>query len=236
MVGGGFPPVLRGALLRPLGRHRASSREPGSWPSTQARSWHFLYRPRRTTLESFNWKGFVMSNRIHAAVPITVALVFHSSSGHTARQAEAVRRGIERVTGASVLYLRQTRLKAVWMISNLQTRSSSAPRPTWEACPDRSKPSWIDVKILLYGRLEGQDRGRLHKLGVTVWGQARNTDPIRHLRGTTSHALGQSRSSTGNNSTYGSDQDLNRLGFWLGAAASRTPIKGLTLRHPNPIF
>ena len=32
-------------------------------------------------------------------------LVFHSSSGHTARRAEAVRRGIERVTGASVLYL-----------------------------------------------------------------------------------------------------------------------------------
>src|SRR4051794_2941054 len=78
-----------------------------------------------------------------SAIPITVAVLFHSGFGHTARQAEAVRRGIERVAGASALYLRQTRLRAAWMISNLQTRSSSAPRPIWEARPDRSKPSWI---------------------------------------------------------------------------------------------
>src|ERR1700755_3390552 len=47
-----------------------------------------------------------MSNRIdYAPIPITVAVIFHSGFGHTARQAEAVRRGIERVAGASVLYL-----------------------------------------------------------------------------------------------------------------------------------
>ena len=40
-----------------------------------------------------------------SAIPITVAVLFHSGFGHTARQAEAVRRGIERVAGASVLYL-----------------------------------------------------------------------------------------------------------------------------------
>ena len=41
-----------------------------------------------------------------SAIPITVAVLFHSGFGHTARQAEAVRRGIERVAGAAVLYLR----------------------------------------------------------------------------------------------------------------------------------
>ena len=47
-----------------------------------------------------------MSNRLdYAATPITVAVIFHSGYGHTARQAEAVRRGIERVAGASALYL-----------------------------------------------------------------------------------------------------------------------------------
>ena len=47
-----------------------------------------------------------MSNRLDYAAPsITVAVIFHSGYGHTARQAEAVRRGIERVAGASALYL-----------------------------------------------------------------------------------------------------------------------------------
>ena len=47
-----------------------------------------------------------MSNRINdAAIPVTVAVIFHSGYGHTARQAEAVRRGIERVANASALYL-----------------------------------------------------------------------------------------------------------------------------------
>ena len=49
-----------------------------------------------------------METKMHhevSAIPITVAVLFHSGFGHTARQAEAVRRGIERVAGASALYL-----------------------------------------------------------------------------------------------------------------------------------
>ena len=57
-------------------------------------------------------EGFVMSDGINnAATPITVAVIFHSGFGHTARQAEAVRRGIERVAGASTLYLTSCRLR-----------------------------------------------------------------------------------------------------------------------------
>ena len=40
-----------------------------------------------------------------SAIPITIAVIFHSGFGHTARQAEAVRRGIERIAGASALYI-----------------------------------------------------------------------------------------------------------------------------------
>ena len=40
-----------------------------------------------------------------ATIPVTIAVLFHSGFGHTARQAEAVRRGIERVGGAYALYL-----------------------------------------------------------------------------------------------------------------------------------
>ena len=44
-------------------------------------------------------------NHAVSATPITVAVLFHSGFGHTARQAESVRRGIERVAGASALFL-----------------------------------------------------------------------------------------------------------------------------------
>ncbi len=137
-----------------------------------------------------------MSNRLdYAATPITVAVIFHSGYGHTARQAEAVRRGIERVAGASVLYLTsdeaQSRLDDVGLadaiIFGAPTYMGSASGP-FKSFMD------FDVKSLRDGRLEGQDRGRLHKLGVTVRGQALNTDAIRDPRGTTWHALGQSRS------------------------------------------
>jgi multimeric flavodoxin WrbA len=39
------------------------------------------------------------------ATAVAVAIVFHSGYGHTARHAEAVRRGIDKVPGASVLFL-----------------------------------------------------------------------------------------------------------------------------------
>jgi hypothetical protein len=37
----------------------------------------------------------------------------------------------------------------------------------------------------------------------------------------------------GNNSTHGSDQDLNRLGFWLGAAAQSNADQGPNFAPPE---
>jgi multimeric flavodoxin WrbA len=47
-------------------------------------------------------------------IEVVVAIVFHSGNGHTARQAEAVRRGAERVSGTSVLYLTSVEAQAHW--------------------------------------------------------------------------------------------------------------------------
>lgn len=53
--------------------------------------------------------------QIHpAATEILVAIVFHSGYGHTARQAEAVRRGLEKVPGVSVLYLTSEEAQTRW--------------------------------------------------------------------------------------------------------------------------
>lgn len=38
---------------------------------------------------------------------------------------------------------------------------------------------------------------------------------------------------TGNNSTHGSEQDLNRLGFWLGAAAQSDADQGPDIAPPE---
>ena len=48
------------------------------------------------------------------AMEVAVAIVFHSRYGHTPRQAEAVRRGIEKVPGASVLFLTSEEAQTRW--------------------------------------------------------------------------------------------------------------------------
>ena len=45
---------------------------------------------------------------------VTVAVVYHSGYGHTARQAEAVRRGVETVPGAAVLLLTSDEAQTRW--------------------------------------------------------------------------------------------------------------------------
>src|SRR3954469_21036631 len=97
-----------------------------------------------------------------SAIPITVAVLFHSGFGHTARQAEAVRRGVERVEGASALYL--TSDEAQGRLNDLEFADAII-----FGAPTYMGGAGFDVKAVLHGRLEGQDRGRFHKLGVTVW-------------------------------------------------------------------
>src|ERR1700754_1946053 len=113
-----------------------------------------------------------MSNRFDdAAVPITVAVVFHSGFGHTARQAEAVRRGIERVAGASTLYL--TSDEAQGRLDDLELADAIIfGAPTYMGSVSGPFKTFMDSTSKPYstGAWKGQDRGRFHELGVTVWG------------------------------------------------------------------
>ena len=120
------------------------------------------------------------------------------------------------------------------MISNLQTRSSSAPRPTWEVCPDRSKPSWI--------RRQNQYSTGAWKDKIAAGftnSASRSGDKLATL---TQFAILAAQHGmhwvslglpTGNNSTHGSEQDLNRLGFWLGAAAQSDADQGPDFAPPE---
>jgi multimeric flavodoxin WrbA len=103
---------------------------------------------------------------------VCVAIVYHSGYGHTARQAEAVKDGVEQVEGAEALLL---------TVEEAQTR-------------------WNDLACA----------------AAIVFGAPTYMDLP-----------------PANNSTTGSEQDLNRLGFWLGAGAQSNADEGPELAPPE---
>ena len=166
-------------------------------------------------------EGFVMSDGINnAATPITVAVIFYSGFGHTARQAEAVRRGIERVAGASALYLTsdeaQGRLDDLALVDAIIFGA-----PTYMGSASGPFKTFMDSTSKSYATGAWKD-----KIAAGFTNSAsRSGDKLATL---TQFAILAAQHGMhwvnlglppGNNSTRGSDQDLNRLGFWLGAAA-----------------
>ena len=176
-----------------------------------------------------------MSNRLdYTATPITAAVIFHSGYGHTARQAEAVRRGIERVAGATALYLTsdeaQTRLHdlelADAIIFGAPTYMGSVSGPFKIFMDSTSKTyasgAWKDKIAAGFtnsGSQSGDKLATLTQLAIFA---------AQHRMHWVNLGL-----PPGNNSTHGSDQDLNRLGFWLGAAAQSNNDQGPDVAPPE---
>ena len=178
-----------------------------------------------------------MSNRInYPAIPITVAVVFHSGSGHTARQAEAVRRGIERVAGASTLHL--TSDEAQGRLDDLALADAIVfGAPTYMGSVSGPFKTFMDSTSKAYSMGAWKD-----KIAAGFTNSAsRSGDKLATL---TQFAIlaaqhGMHWVSLGlppGNSTHGSDQDLNRLGFWLGAAAQSNNDQGADCAPPESIF
>ena len=172
-----------------------------------------------------------------SAIPITIAVIFHSGFGHTARQAEAVRRGIERVAGASALYI--TSEEAQGRLDDLELADAIIfGAPTYMGSVSGPFKTFMDSTSKAYSTGAWKD-----KIAAGFTNSAsRSGDKLATL---TQFAILAAQHGMhwvnlglppGNNSTRGSDQDLNRLGFWLGAAAQSNNDQGPALRHPNPIF
>jgi multimeric flavodoxin WrbA len=169
-----------------------------------------------------------------SATPVTVAVIFHSGFGHTAQQAEAVRRGIERVAGASALYLTsdeaQTRLHdlelADAIIFGAPTYMGSVSGPFKIFMDSTSKTyatgAWKDKIAAGFtnsGSQSGDKLATLTQLAIFA---------AQHRMHWVNLGL-----PPGNNSTHGSEQDLNRLGFWLGAAAQSNNDQGPDVAPPE---
>jgi NAD(P)H dehydrogenase (quinone) len=176
-----------------------------------------------------------MNDRVdYPTIPITVAVVFHSASGHTARQAEAVRRGIERVAGASTLYL--TSDEAQGRFDDLELADAIIfGSPTYMGSVSGPFKTFMDATSNTYSRGAWKD-----KIAAGFTNSAsRSGDKLATL---TQLAILAAQHGMhwvnlglppGNNSTHGSDRDLNRLGFWLGAAAQSNADQGPDFAPPE---
>ncbi|MGC1776598.1 MAG: flavodoxin family protein [Xanthobacteraceae bacterium] len=153
---------------------------------------------------------------------IRVAIVFHSGYGHTARQAMAVAAGVEQVCGAEALLL---------SVEDAQTRWDELTAahaiifgaPTYVGSVSAAFKAFQEASsyLVMTQGLRWKDK---IAAGFTNSG-SRSGDKLATLIQMALFAAQHGMHwvnlalPPGNHSSAGSEADLNRMGFWLGAAA-----------------
>lgn len=150
----------------------------------------------------------------------TVAIVYHSGYGHTAKQAQAVAQGVARVDGVSANLISVADVDAHWealaaadaIIFGSPTYMGSVSAP-FKAFMDASSKIWMQ-------------RGWQDKLAAGFTNSASQSgDKFATLSQLATFAAQHGmlwvglHLLPGNNSSQGSVEDLNRLGSFLGAMA-----------------
>jgi multimeric flavodoxin WrbA len=165
---------------------------------------------------------------------VIVAVVYHSMRGHTARQAEAVRRGIETVEGASALYLTSEEALTRW--PDLERADAIIfGAPTFMGSISGTFKAFMDATSGPFFAGSWKD-----KIAAGFTNSAsRSGDKLVSLIQLAILAAQHGMLwvgldlPPGNNQSTGSEQDLNRLGFWLGAAAQSNADEGPDLAPPQ---
>ncbi|HEY8370693.1 MAG TPA: flavodoxin family protein [Thermodesulfobacteriota bacterium] len=165
-----------------------------------------------------------------------VAVVYHSGYGHTARLAEAVRAGVEQVEGVEGLLLTVEEAERRWddlaaadaIVFGAPTYmgSVSAPFKAFQEATSRAVMArgfaWKDKIAAGFtnsGARSGDKLATLVQLALFA---------AQHGMHWVNLGLPPA-----NNSTTGSEADLNRLGFWLGAGAQSNVDQGPDLAPPE---
>ncbi|MFC7477161.1 flavodoxin family protein [Dankookia sp. GCM10030260] len=158
---------------------------------------------------------------------VLVAIVFHSGYGHTARQAEAVRRCAEKVAGASVLYLTSEEAPKRWD-DLAQADAIIFGAPTYMGSASGQFKAFMDATSKVFASGAWRD-----KLAAGFTNSAsRSGDKLATLLqfAILAGQLGMHWVNLGippgNNQSNGSEEDLNRLGVFLGAAAQSNADEG----------
>ncbi len=167
---------------------------------------------------------------------VHIAIVYHSGYGHTRRQAEAVKAGAEEVIGAEALLLTAEEAQAHWTeLASADAIVFGAPTyvagvsATFKAFQEASSHAvmtqgfgWKDKFAAGFtnsGSRSGDKLATLIQLALFA---------AQHGMHWINLALPPA-----NHSSSGSEQDLNRLGFWLGAGAQSNTDQGPELAPPE---
>jgi len=154
--------------------------------------------------------------------PVRVAVVFHSGYGHTLRQAEAVAAGAASVAGVESLLVSVERGDDIWQ-DLLSADAIIFGAPTYMGGASASFKQFQDAsstKVMAKGYLWKDKIGA----GFTNSG-AQAGDKLSTLIQLALFAAQHGMHwvnldlPPANNSSTASTNDLNRLGFWLGASA-----------------
>jgi multimeric flavodoxin WrbA len=164
--------------------------------------------------------------------PVRVAIVYHSGSGHTARQAEAVLRGAQSVAGVAASLLDVTELTDALWRTLAEADAIIFGAPTYMGAPSAAFKQFAEATAKVWGdNLRWRDK---LAAGFTN-SQAMSGDKLNTLTYfailAAQHGMiwvgldlypGWSRSDA-------SIDDLNRIGSWLGAMAQSNGDQGAEL-------
>jgi NAD(P)H dehydrogenase (quinone) len=167
---------------------------------------------------------------------IRLAVVFHSGYGHTARQAEAVHRGADTVEGVEAHLI--------------PVDGSDAPWDLLESCDAIifGAPTYMGGQSAQFKAFQDATSGAVFAVGAK-WkdkiaagftnSASRSGDKLAVLQQFAIFAAQHGMHwvnlglAAGNNATTGSENDLNRLGFFMGAGAQSDADAGSDVAPPQ---
>jgi NAD(P)H dehydrogenase (quinone) len=165
-----------------------------------------------------------------------IAIVYHSGYGHTRRQAEAVKSGVEQVEGAGALLLTVEEAQTRW--DDLASADAIIfGTPTYVAGVSAAFKAFQEAasRAVVAKRFTWKDK---IAAGFTNSG-SRSGDKLATLIQLALFAaqFGMHWVNLGlppaNHSTRGSEEELNRLGFFLGAGAQSNIDQGPDVAPPE---
>ena len=167
---------------------------------------------------------------------VQIAIVYHSGYGHTARQAEAVRQGVEQMAGAEALLLTAEEAPLRWG-DLADCEAIIFGTPTYVGGPTAAFKTFQEASS---HAVMTQGFGWKDKIaaGFTNSG-SRSGDKLATLIQLALFAAQHGMHwvnldlPPANHSTKGSEADLNRLGFWLGAGAQSNADQGPDVAPPE---
>lgn len=165
----------------------------------------------------------------------SIAIVYHSGYGHTARQAEAVKRGVEQIDGAEALLLSVEEAENRW--DDLAAAEAIIfGSPTYMASVSAPFKAFMDATS---NAVFAKDFAWKNKIAAGFSNSAsRSGDKLATITQLALFAAqhGMHWVSLGlppaNNSSTGSEEDLNRLGIFLGAGAQSNADEGAEVAPP----